>query len=42
MKGTIRVPKDSGRHDVPRNTASSAKVSLLWHVDIDDVLIRAK
>ena len=42
VEGTLGVSQDRGGHDVARHTAGLAKVSLLGHVDVDDVLLREK
>ena len=42
MKGTLGVAEDGGRHDVTGDTASTAEISLLRHVDVDDVLNEEK
>ena len=38
MHRAFGVPEDRGSDDVTGNTAGAAEVSLLGHVDIDDVL----
>ena len=41
VHGTIRVSEDSRSHNVARDSACTTKVGLLWHVDINDVLMKS-
>ena len=42
MHSTIRVAEDGGGNDVTGDTASASEVSLLRHVDVNDVLNEEK
>ena len=41
VHGTIRVSEDRRSHNVARDSACTTEIGLLWHVDINDVLIKS-
>ena len=42
VHGTIRVSEDGRGHNVARDSTRATKIGLLWHVDIDDVLMKSE